>query len=109
MSIKELERVVYYEDYIVVEPGSTGLTKHQLLNEIEYMEACSMYGDGSFVAKWAPVPFVRLWRRWIAGGYRPRFGRNGSYQKQADQKKTGSPDQAFARFPLLAHPPEWMC
>ncbi|NCC60362.1 MAG: DNA-directed RNA polymerase subunit beta' [Verrucomicrobiae bacterium] len=51
MSIKELERVVYYEDYIVVEPGSTGLTKHQLLNEIEYMEACSMYGDGSFVAK----------------------------------------------------------
>ncbi|MGI6347562.1 MAG: DNA-directed RNA polymerase subunit beta' [Limisphaerales bacterium] len=51
MSIKELERVVYYEDYIVVEPGSTGLEKHQLLNEIEYMEACSMYGEDAFVAK----------------------------------------------------------
>ena len=38
MSIKDLERVIYYEDYIVVDPGETGLTKHQLLNEVEYME-----------------------------------------------------------------------
>ncbi|MBO4714800.1 MAG: DNA-directed RNA polymerase subunit beta' [Verrucomicrobia bacterium] len=51
MSIKDLERVIYYEDYIVVDPGETGLTKHQLLNEVEYMETCELYGRDAFVAK----------------------------------------------------------
>lgn len=51
MSIKELERVIYYEDYMVVEPGQTGLQKNQLLNEFEYIDACNLYGRDAFVAK----------------------------------------------------------
>ncbi|MCS7047768.1 MAG: DNA-directed RNA polymerase subunit beta' [Verrucomicrobiae bacterium] len=50
MTARELERVIYYEDYIVVDPGKTPLKPKQLLNEMEYREAREQYGDG-FVAK----------------------------------------------------------
>ncbi len=49
MSSRQLERVIYYEDYIVIDPGNTPLTKNQLLNESEYREAQEQYGD-AFVA-----------------------------------------------------------
>ena len=49
MSARQLERVIYYEDYIVIDPGNTPLTKTQLLNEAEYREAQEQYGD-DFVA-----------------------------------------------------------
>jgi DNA-directed RNA polymerase subunit beta' len=49
MSSRQLERVIYYEDYIVIDPGQTPLQKTQLLNEQEYREAQDQYGD-TFVA-----------------------------------------------------------
>ncbi|MBV8818298.1 MAG: DNA-directed RNA polymerase subunit beta', partial [Acidobacteriaceae bacterium] len=49
MSSRQLERVIYYEDYIVIDPGQTQLQKCQLLNEQEYREAQEQYGD-TFVA-----------------------------------------------------------
>ncbi len=50
MSSRELERVLYYEDYIVVDPGDTPMTQRQLLNEDEYREALEKYGE-TFVAR----------------------------------------------------------
>ena len=50
MTMRALERVLYYEDYIVVDPGSTPLEEKQLLSEMEYREALEKYGD-DFVAK----------------------------------------------------------
>ena len=35
MKLKEIERVLYFENFIVIEPGLTGLQKNQLLNEEE--------------------------------------------------------------------------
>ena len=51
MTARELERVIYYEDYLVIDPGNTPLEARQLLNETEYREAQDQYGDTSFVAK----------------------------------------------------------
>jgi len=45
MSARQLERVIYYEDYIVIDPGKTPLTKTQLLTEVEYREAQDQYGE----------------------------------------------------------------
>src|SRR5471030_1662809 len=45
MSARQLERVIYYEDYIVIDPGNTPLTKTQLLTETEYREAQEQYGE----------------------------------------------------------------
>src|SRR5881628_932053 len=49
MSARQLERVIYYEDYIVIDPGKTPLQKTQLLNEVEYREAQEQYGE-DFIA-----------------------------------------------------------
>ncbi|MCH9633500.1 MAG: DNA-directed RNA polymerase subunit beta' [Chlamydiae bacterium] len=51
LSGNELEKIVYYEEYIVTDPGDTELTRKQLLNDIEYREAVERFGPGSFVAK----------------------------------------------------------
>src|ERR1700678_1071392 len=51
MTARNLERVIYYEDYMVIVPGSTPLKLHQLLSEHEYREARETYGPDAFVAK----------------------------------------------------------
>ena len=50
MTARQLERVIYYEDYLVVDPGKAPLLPRQLLSETEYREAQEQYGD-TFVAK----------------------------------------------------------
>lgn len=45
MSIKELEKVLYFESYLVINPGETPLKERQLLSEEEYKEAQEKYGD----------------------------------------------------------------
>ncbi|MBM3846158.1 MAG: DNA-directed RNA polymerase subunit beta' [Verrucomicrobia bacterium] len=51
VTARNLERVIYYEDYLVIDPGSTPLKLHQLLSEHEYREARDTYGGDNFVAK----------------------------------------------------------
>jgi len=41
-----LERVLYYEDYLVVDPGDTPLKPMQLLGEADYHDAVEKYGEG---------------------------------------------------------------
>ena len=51
MTLKEVERVLYFEAYAVVDPGMTDLEKGQLLKEEEYIEAVETYGIDEFQAK----------------------------------------------------------
>ncbi len=51
MSSTDLERVIYYEEYVVIDPGQTDLEKKQLLNDTEYREAQEKWGRDAFVAK----------------------------------------------------------
>jgi DNA-directed RNA polymerase subunit beta' len=51
LTARNLERVIYYENYIVVDPGRTPLEEKQLLTETEYAQALDEYGDDAFVAK----------------------------------------------------------
>src|SRR3546814_7054277 len=50
MQLKQLERVLYFEAYIVIEPGLTPLEKFQLLTEDELLEAQDEYGEDAFSA-----------------------------------------------------------
>ncbi|MEC5325505.1 DNA-directed RNA polymerase subunit beta' [Aurantimonas sp. A3-2-R12] len=50
MTLKDIERVLYFENYIVTEPGLTSLKEHQLLSEEEYMIAVEEFGEDSFTA-----------------------------------------------------------
>lgn len=50
MQVAQLRSVLYYEKYVVLDPGETDLKKMQLLNEDEYLEARERYGE-SFTAE----------------------------------------------------------
>lgn len=50
MQLKQLERVLYFEAYIVLEPGLTPLEKFQLLTEDELLDAQDEYGEDAFSA-----------------------------------------------------------
>jgi DNA-directed RNA polymerase subunit beta' len=48
MTARSLERVIYYEDYMVIDPGSTPLQRGQLLTEVDLREAEEQYGADAF-------------------------------------------------------------
>ncbi|MBP3616201.1 MAG: DNA-directed RNA polymerase subunit beta' [Alphaproteobacteria bacterium] len=50
MPLKKLEKVLYFDNYIVIEPGLTSLKLHQLLTEDEYQMALEEYGQDAFRA-----------------------------------------------------------
>ncbi len=50
MKLKEVERVLYFENFIVIEPGLTGLKKNQLLGEEELIKYQDDYGEEAFTA-----------------------------------------------------------
>ena len=45
MTLRDIERVLYFESYVVIEPGMTTLEKGQLLNDEQYFEALEEFGD----------------------------------------------------------------
>ena len=50
MTLKDLERILYFEYYVVIEPGLTPLKDRQLLSEDEYLKAQDEFGADSFTA-----------------------------------------------------------
>lgn len=50
MTLKELERVIYYESYIVIEPKDTDLKEGELLTDDKYEKAIEKYGHDGFTA-----------------------------------------------------------
>ncbi|MGO8869225.1 MAG: DNA-directed RNA polymerase subunit beta' [Alphaproteobacteria bacterium] len=50
MTLRDLERILYFETHVVVEPGLTPLKRHQLLSEDQYQNAIDEFGEQAFEA-----------------------------------------------------------
>jgi DNA-directed RNA polymerase subunit beta' len=50
MTLKDLEKILYFESYVVTEPGLTPLKLHQLLTEEDYLKAQDEFGEQGFEA-----------------------------------------------------------
>ncbi|MGB1023340.1 MAG: DNA-directed RNA polymerase subunit beta' [Paracoccaceae bacterium] len=50
MTLRDLERILYFENYVVIEPGLTDLSYGQLLSEEEFLDAQDAYGSDAFQA-----------------------------------------------------------
>ncbi|MBI2993018.1 MAG: DNA-directed RNA polymerase subunit beta' [Gammaproteobacteria bacterium] len=61
MTLREIERVLYFEAYVVIEPGMTQLERGKLLTEENYLEAIEQYGD-EFEAKMGAEAIYELLR-----------------------------------------------
>ncbi|MBR0128995.1 MAG: DNA-directed RNA polymerase subunit beta', partial [Neisseriaceae bacterium] len=51
MTLRDIERVLYFEAFVVIEPGMTSLQRRQLLTEDDYYAKLDEYGEGEFEAK----------------------------------------------------------
>jgi DNA-directed RNA polymerase subunit beta' len=108
MNLRNLERILYYEEYIVIDPGKTGLKKRQLLTDEEYQNCLEKYGQ-DFVAKMGAEAIRDLLKdmdiqKLIAklnkdtGGSRTEFG----------QKKALKTLRILEAFKQSDNRPEWM-
>ncbi|WP_016954294.1 DNA-directed RNA polymerase subunit beta' [Catenovulum agarivorans] len=61
MTLRDIERVLYFESFVVTEPGMTSLERSQLLNEEDYLDALEEYGD-EFEAKMGAEAILDLLR-----------------------------------------------
>jgi len=50
MTLRDLERILYFENYVVIEPGLTDLIYGQLMSEEEFLDAQDLYGIDAFTA-----------------------------------------------------------
>ncbi len=50
MQLKNLERVLYFESYIITDPGLSPFEPYELLSEEQYYDALDEYGEGTFTA-----------------------------------------------------------
>jgi DNA-directed RNA polymerase subunit beta' len=51
MTLKDIERILYFENYVVLDPGLTPFTQNELLTEEQFLDAQDEYGADSFTAK----------------------------------------------------------
>ena len=63
VSPRQLERVLYFAAYIVIDKGETKLLDKQVLNEQEYQQAVQEYGAGSFEAQMGAEAIQKLLRQ----------------------------------------------
>lgn len=109
MPLKDIERVLYFEYYIVTEPGLTPLKQHQLLSEDDYMRAQEEYGDDSFTAEIGAEAIQNLLKaidlEKEAEKLREELAGNPSDMKQ---KKFSKRLKILEAFQESGNRPEWM-
>ncbi|MFO7903560.1 MAG: DNA-directed RNA polymerase subunit beta' [Pirellulaceae bacterium] len=88
MKTTSLEKVIYFQDYVVIDPGETDLEKLQLLTEEEYRAAREQYGDGSFQVDMGAEAIRELLRSLdlvtLSTELRTELGETRSKQKRKD-------------------------
>ncbi|CBI76574.1 DNA-directed RNA polymerase, beta chain [Bartonella clarridgeiae 73] len=109
LTLKDIERVLYFENYIVTEPGLTSLKLHQLLSEEEYMLAVDEFGEDQFSAMIGAEAIYELLAGMeldkIANDLRAELAETTSELKQ---KKLIKRLKIVENFLESGNKPEWM-
>ncbi|MDR1665785.1 MAG: DNA-directed RNA polymerase subunit beta' [Puniceicoccales bacterium] len=109
MTMRDLERVIYYENYIVIDAGRTSLEKGQLLSESDYQQVQEEYGEDAFVAKMGAVAIRELLKEidLKAESERLQAEIDGTRSKQT-KKKLAKRLKLIEGFLTSGTRPEWM-
>ncbi len=123
LSLKELEKVIYYESYIVINPGTTGSSKKDLISEDQYYEVLnSLPADNDKLDDTDPNKFVariggdavksilkNINVAELSGELRDKVKVETSQQKKADLLKRLRVIEAFKEeMGKVENKPEWM-
>jgi DNA-directed RNA polymerase subunit beta' len=108
MTLREIERVLYFEAFVVIDPGMTPLTRGQLLTDELYLEAIEAHGD-EFDARMGAEAVHELLSSLDSAG------RTGQGARRHRQHQFGNQDQASVQAPeadrivhRFGNKPEWM-
>ena len=108
ISLRDLERVLYFEAYVVIEPGDTDLKQNQLLNEEQFRKAREDYGV-KFRAQMGAEAIKELLKRVnvekLAGEMREKMRAESSAQKKLKYAKRLKVVDSFRKS---TNKPEWM-
>ncbi|MFH0764674.1 MAG: DNA-directed RNA polymerase subunit beta' [Candidatus Omnitrophota bacterium] len=105
---RELEKVVYYEEYIVIDPGETSLKKMDLLSEERYKEFRDKFGQ-KFVAKMGAEAIRELLKEIDLDKFTAKLKREISQTKSDNtQKKSTKILRLVELFKASGNKPEWM-
>ena len=118
MTQKDLERVLYCESYIIVDPGATPMNLGDILSEDEYQDALDEYGDDAFLAGMGAEAIRELLRQLERGDHGDGRGiADLSVQLRADYDETKSETKrkkivkrlkVVESFKGSQNKPEWM-
>jgi len=108
MTLRDLEKVIYFEQYIVIDPGTTSLTRGELLTEERYLKALVEYGK-NFKAGMGPEAVRELLRKLDLDGLskslRKEMKETGS---EARSQKLAKRLKIIESFKNSGNKPEWM-
>ncbi len=109
MKTTSLEKVIYFQDYVVIEPGDTPLKQCQMLTEEEARQAKRDYGDGTFEIGMGAEAIKKLLASMrlaeLSGELRTELAKTGSQQKIKDLIKRLKIVEALRDS---ENKPEWM-
>ena len=108
MTLRDIERVLYFESYVVIEPGMTNLERSQMLSEENYLDALEEWGD-EFDAKMGAEAILELLRaidlEQEIAQMREELDQTNSETKR---KKTTKRLKLMEAFLQSGNKPEWM-
>ena len=108
ISPRNLEKIIYFASYVVIDKGTTNLEKCQVLNEKEYHEAEEKYGRGSFKAKMGAEALRELLEQIDVDKLALQIRKE--LEKASEQKKSKLIKRldTVEAFRLSGNRPEWM-
>ena len=108
LTLKELEKVLYFETYIIVDPGDTPLAKGTLLNEERYRELREEYGDRFKAGIGAEAVKVLLGELDLEGLWAELREEMMSTTSEAKRKKIAKRLRVIDAFRESGNEPSWM-
>ncbi|OPZ78743.1 MAG: DNA-directed RNA polymerase subunit beta' [Alphaproteobacteria bacterium ADurb.Bin438] len=109
ISLKDLEKVLYCEAYIVVDPGDTDLKEGEILSEQMYQAAINTYGEDAFEAGMSAEVIKRLLKNVDINELAIRLRKEiKDTRSDADLKKLAKRLKIVESFRSSPNKPEWM-
>ncbi|WP_100643687.1 DNA-directed RNA polymerase subunit beta' [Alteromonas facilis] len=108
MTLRDIERVLYFESYVVTEPGLTDLERGQLLGEEEYLDALEEHGDEFEAKMGAEAVFELLKHLDVDADVAAMREELPSINSETKRKKITKRLKLLESFQQSGNAPEWM-
>ncbi|OVE80707.1 DNA-directed RNA polymerase subunit beta' [bacterium K02(2017)] len=108
ITLKELEKILYFESYVVLDPGNTNLEQGQVLNEEEYQTSRAEFG-GDFIAGMGGQSIQELLKRLDLDELHKKVSNDlAKTESETTKKKLSKRLKVILSFRKSGNRPEWM-